>query len=320
MAVIEDLLDELYTLDNSRWYDNISSILEFLNFPVKWAFTCGWKEYLYERMGEDKSTTSKERKILKNCNEIAYFKVSNQFKRITILSILIEDNPKTKNETVYDITRVFTKIYGRYVMIVFVFRDEIAFAGTAFLENKKSEVIISDWFGYKKSLEINKSILDIDFSMLIGSNYKELFENYLWAISRKYVRYHESNMYLIYGCGEFIKTEELLYNEKLDKWETIESVDREATLMLNYRYYLDCYDYDYFLDDSGTQYQSLHELYEDNSDLEWTILEMEVEDELNEGIPEVFGDEVNNYDDELSYEFFDLNPEEMLQHIRGNRN
>lgn len=34
MAAIEDLKNELYTLNSSRWSDSLGSLLELLSFPV----------------------------------------------------------------------------------------------------------------------------------------------------------------------------------------------------------------------------------------------------------------------------------------------
>lgn len=317
MAIIEDLIDELYTLDNSRWYENVSSILGVLNFPVEWEYTCNWQEFIYERSGKSDHTTSKDRKTLTRCREIACFRIDKWLKKIKVFAILIEGNTKTKNETVYYVSKVFNRLYGRFVVLIFVFRDDIAFAGTALLDNNKTEIVISDWFGCNRDEEVNRELLEIDFSLFEGKNYKQIYENYLWAISRKYVRYQESKMYLIYGCGEPIKTEGIVFNEREEEWEEVERIDRESTLYINSRYYLDDYDNDYFLDESGTNYNSSDELLEnDNEDFEWTMLEMELEDETD--IEESEEDDFDELTDYQDYEAYDMDPNEMLQYIRNN--
>ena len=316
MAVIEDLLDELYTLDNSRWYDNVTSVLNLLSFPVRWSYTCGWEEYLYERLEQDKYTTSSDRKTLRRCREIAYFEVAKQFHKIKVIAVLIEGNTKTKNETVYDISKVFNKLYGRYVILAFVFRNELAFAGTMLLENKKSEIIISDWFSYDRSFDINERLLGIDFSLFSENSYKNTYKDYLWAISRDYIRYQESKMFLVFECGEAVKKEAMVFNEKTEMWEEVEVIDFETTLHLNSRYYPDCYDNDYFYDDSADIYMSEDYLNADDSaDFEWTMLEMDLDEEIEDNELEEDLSDLAEYDDN---ETLDMDPSEMLQYIRNN--
>lgn len=318
MVVIEDILDELYTLDNSQWYDNVSRILTLLNYPVRMEYNCQWEEFLYIRSEKLRAISSADRKILSKCRTIASFAMERSLKRIKLFAFdIIDENQSSRNNTVYEITKLFRDLFGRFVILVFVNGDELAFSGIL-SKYKKTEVIISEWFGYNKDYELNNKILEVDFSLFLGYTLNEIYNDYLWSIARHYVKYKESKQFLIFGCNNPETYEEFVHNPDGGGMILAKIIDCEETLQINSDYYPDIYGNDYFMDDSDIEIDLIEKLEVENDiEFEWTMLEMELAAESEEA-DEKFEDEENEefYDD--YYEKLNgMNPEEMLKFIRG---
>ena len=132
-----------------------------------------------------------------------------------------------------------------------------ASVGTAVDKWKRSEVIISDWYGEGTDREIMNRILEIDFSLFSHENLGKFYGDYLWAIARPYVKYRESKMYLIFGCGYIETYESFASDPDGEGFMPVTKVDREETLRVNSAYYPDLYGDDYFLDESAIEDDTL---------------------------------------------------------------
>ena len=315
--VVDDFIGEFHILDINNWANSLENVLHMLNFPVQVEYVCEWKSFLYEKSDCSRYFSTADRKILAECQEIAMFSMNGHFRKLKMISVLLTGNPYLRNEKAYDIYKLFRRVYGRHILFVVCFNQDIAFVGTVVNEWKKWEVIISDWFGERTDREILSRILEIDFSLFSSDSFGKLYEDYLWAIARPYVRYRESKIYLIYGCEDVEAYESLVVD-----WDgtmvPITKIDREETHRVNSAYYLDLYGDDYFLDELSTEDEILDILDEDDAEFEWTILEMELakEDVMDE---DDFEDE-DEYDQGEEAEREDIsrmNPEEMLKFIRG---
>lgn len=319
---IEDFIDEFYAFDFNNWSDSLETVLQMLNFPVNKEYTCDWKEFLYERSGRFQYFGAGEKKLLSECREIAMYSFSDRFRGLKLISVMLTGNPCLRNEKAYDIYKLFRKIYGRYVFFVVCFDRDISFVGTSVDGLKKSEAIISDWFGENTDLEVMNRILDIDFALFSYKNIRDLYGDYLWSIARPYVKYRESKMYLIYGCEQIVMYESVTLDPDDGSTVPVDKVDREETLSQNAAYYLDLYENDYFVEESDIE-DSIDILDEDDAEFEWTMLEMELQKEnfnLDEDDEDDFGDDEDEYDPDTDGEYDDIsgmNPEEMLKNIRG---
>lgn len=322
MAAIEDLKNELYTLDSSRWSLNLGSLLELLSFPVSLSYTCNRDEFLYEYSGKLSSMGAKDKKVLSDCDEIAEYKMEKRYKRIKLFAVYLSGNTKLRNEKLYDIFNVFVKLYGRFTMLMAVSNGEVSFAGLNVDIKKRAEVVISDWFGYYDDNEKLERLCEIDFSLFDNKYLSRLYNEYLWSIAREYIRYPESKMYLIYGSDNTVTYE--VYVETPDSDEPILTtrVDREETLAVNIRRCLELYGWDYFVDDRDIEIEDEDYLLdEDDAEFEWTMLEMELaaeaEDAQRDDEDEFYSNsedvDAEDYDNEL----VGMNPEEMLDYIRS---
>lgn len=319
MAVIEDLINELYTLDNSLWSVNLGNILELLSFPVRLGYTCDRDEFLYEYSGKLSAMNTRDRKILSNCDEIAEYKMERRFKRIRMFGIILSGNAKVRNEKIYDIYKVFVKLYGRFTMLAAVSNGELSFVGLSVDRKKYAEVVISEWFGYRDDCEKLNKLVEIDFSLFNSRYLDRLYNEYVWAISREYIRHPESRMYLIYGCEYPITYEIYVETPNSDEPVLTTRVDREATLEINSQYYRELYRWDYFADDRNIEIEEDFMLDEDDTEFEWTMLEMELAAEAAEEEPDEYFSNSEEDDEDYDEDLIGLNPEEMLDYIRNNK-
>lgn len=318
---VEDFIDVFYSFDLNNWAASLEIVLQMLNFPVHLEYSCEWEEYLYERSGLIKHLRTDDRKLLAECQGIAMFRMGGVFRKLKLASVMLTGNPRLRNEKVYRIYKLFRKLYGRHVFFVACFDGDIAFVGTAVYKRKKSEVIISDWFGEKTNQEMMSRILDIDFAFFSYDNLGEMYRDYLWAISRPYVRYKESKIYLTYECGHIVTYESFATLPDGEGTTLVTKVDRKETLRINSSYYPEMYGDDYFEDDSKIEDDTFDIPDSEDTEFEWTMLEMELAKELDE---DDYYD--NDYEDEVEddqesddgYEKISgMNPEEMLEYIRG---
>ena len=319
---VDDFIDVFYSFNLNNWAYSLTTILQMLNFPVKLEYTCEWREYLYVRTDRLKYLGSTDRKLLSECQEIAMFGMDGRFQKVKLISVLLTGNPRIRNEKVCEIYKLFRKIYGRKLIFIACYDREIAFLGTVVDKNKKSEVIISDWFGEYTDRDMMSRILDIDFALFSYENIGKMYGDYLWAISRPYVRYRESKMYLIFEGGYIETYDSFASDSDGNGIIPVTKIDREETLRINSLYYLELYGDDYFLDESGLEDDTLDILDIDDTEFEWTMLEMDLakeivdeEDDYDSGFVDEDESE-EEFDDEYE-EISGMNPEEMLKYIRG---
>lgn len=322
MAAIEDLKNELYTLDSSLWSVNVENLLRLLSFPVSLNYTCNRDEFLYEYSSKLSSMAARDRKVLSDCYEIAEYKMDKRFKRIKLFAVNLSGNMKMRNETLYDVFNVFVKLYGRYVILLAVSNGEVSFVGLSVDRKKRAEVIISDWYGYDNDNERLERLCEIDFSLFDSKYLSRIYNAYLWSIAREYVRHPESKMYLIYGCDNPITYELYVETPNSDEPVLTTRVDREETLAINMRRYLEIYGWDYFIDDRDIEIEDEdYILDEDDAEFEWTMLEMElaaeVDEEQEDDEDEFYSNSEEDDDDDYDEELIGLNPEEMLDYIRN---
>lgn len=322
MAAIEDLKNELYTLNSSRWSDSLGSLLELLSFPVSLSYTCNRDEFLFEYSGKLSSMSAKDRKVLSDCDEIAEYKMEKRYKRIKIFAVNLSRNTKLRNEKLYDIFIVFVKLYGRFTMLLAVSNGEVSFVGLNVDRKKRAEVVISDWFGYSDVNEKLEKLCEIDFSFFDSKYLSRLYNAYLWSIAREYVRYPESKMYLIFGCDNPITFEMYVETPNSDEPVLTTRVDREETLAVNARLYLELYGWDYFVDDRDVEIEDEdYVLDEEDAEFEWTMLEMELaakaEEEQADDDDEFYSNSEEDDDEDYDEQLIGLNPEEMLDYIRN---
>ena len=319
MAVIEDIKNELYNLDSSQWSVDLANFLELLSFPVHLEYTCNRDEFLYEYSGKLSAISEKDKNVLSDCNEIAEYRMERKFKKIHMFGVSLSGNSKLRNEKIYDVYKVLVKLYGRFTMLAVVFNGEMSFVGLNVNQKKHAEVIISEWFGFYDDDEKLEKLLEIDFSLFNSRYLERLYNKYIWAISREYIRHSESRMYLIYGLENPITYEVYVETPNSDEPVFTTRVDREETLAMNSRYLQDLYEWDYFIDDRNIEIEEEITIDEDDAEFEWTMLEMElaaeVDDEEEDDEENYF--ETDEYDDDYDEELIGLNPEEMLDYIHN---
>jgi len=320
MAAVEDLKNELYTLDSSQWSVNLENILRMLSFPVRLIYTCNKDEFMYEYSGKLSSLNGKDRRALSDCDEIAEYKMERRYKKIHVFSIRISGNENLRNEKIYDIYKLFVKLYGRFTILVAVFNGEMSFVGLNVDHQKHAEVIISEWFGYNNECEKINNMSEIDFSLFHSRHLARFYQEYVGAIAREYIKYPESKMYLIYGCDNPITYEFYAETERSNEEVRITAIDRDGTFEFNSRYFPSMYGWDYFVDDRNVEIEvDDFVIDEEDSEFEWTMLEMELAAEESE---ESYNDDEEYYfnndeDDDYDEEIIGLNPEEMLEYIRN---
>lgn len=319
---VDDFIDEFYAFDINNWTDSLQRILNILNFGVDVEYVCGWDKFLYERSGKLQYIKGTDRKILSECQEISIFRMGRDFRKISIVAVKITGSKNYRNEKTYEIYKLFRRLYGRFVIFVACFDRDIAFVGTSINHEKKSEVIISDWFGEYTNREVLSRILEIDFALFSFDSIGELYGDYLWAIARPYIKYRESKTFLIYGSGVTETYEPFAQDPDGDGFIPVTKIDIEATLRINASYYPDLYGDDYYIDESAITDDTLETLDEYDAEFEWTMLEMELAKEYieeDDDFNSEFDEEESEYDMENEdYEAISgMNPEEMLEYIRG---
>ena len=163
-------------------------------------------------------------------------------------------------------------------------------------------------------------ILDIDFTLFSYDNPRKLYSDYLWSISRPYIKYLESTMYLIFECGSIETYESFASDSDGNEVVPVTKIDRDETLKSNMAYYYEMYGNDYFFDESEIEDDIIDVFDEDEAEFEWTMLEMNLakenieDDEYYDDFDES-GEHNIDMDDEF-VEISGMNPEEMLKYIR----
>lgn len=310
MFSVVDVLNELYSTDADNWAQTASNIFSILEFPVRIKSVCDWERLIYEETNTYKFLHNNDRSILKMCDGIALFCCEAAYSKLSVFSIYINSVPDSRNDDVNSITKLFRRLFGPFVILMFINNKEVAFSGIVSYADKKRETIISEWFGLAKADTINEKIIEINPAYYSYKNTKEFYYSYLWSIARCYMRLRESRMYLLYGCGTFIEDNSVSYNEANDSLIISTKIDADATFRANASYYPNMYGDDYFLDDVQADES-------EDDDLEWTLLELALEEEASiiestRQTTETSSKEGRN--SALS----GLTPEQMLKYIRQN--
>lgn len=321
MDIVEDLKNELYTLSDGLWSANLTSLLKLLSFPAELKYTCNREQFLFEYSGKTSVLSLEDRDTLKDCIEIAEYKMSHGLEKIRLFGVQISGNQRMHNEKAFYIYRLFARLYGRYTMIAFVDDDKLAFAGMSIDNRKHIEAVISEWFSYCDGYEKLNRLSEVDFSLLAGKNYREIYNEYVWAIAREYVRKPESRLFLIYNCDKVVTYDKTVKIPGTKKWETIIKIDKGETLEVNSAYYPELFGWDYFVDDREAKYDDsflIGSEYENDSEVEWALLEMELAAEEMEKEKEKNTEEENDLEqnENENPDADNMNPEEMLDYIR----
>ena len=331
MEYIHDVLDELYSIDDDNWYKNVSNIYCALNFPVRFICTCSWRELIFEKTDKQNRYRIDDAKIFDKCKSIAYFCSKVGFKSISFFSISVDSSSSNRNDDVSQLIKLYQRYFGPYIVILFRNYDEIAFSGVRLHKNRQ-EAIISEWFGLKRPDSVNEKLGEIYPPYFTYSRSHEFYSEYLWAISRQYLRMNESRMYLVYGCGSVVEKEDYHYTLE-DELVASTRVNVEETYRMNAAYYPNLYGDDYFKDEDDSTI-SLRELSsngkkkkdtilyddiydEEMSDYDWTMLEMELEKEMTNMVNEKDNKTSFVIEHEENSEINGMTPEEVLKYIRG---
>lgn len=313
--VVDDILDELSGIGDNCWADSIETILKILEFPIRLNYSCGWKEYIYIRSGKLRYMSNEDKKIISQCREVALYSFTGKWYKRKLIAVNLKGCKRVRNEMACDIYKHFRILYGHPLFFIACFDNEISFLGTDVNKSKINKVIISDWFGEYTDRDILDRIEEIDFVCFSDRDIETLYNDYLWAISRSYMKCYESKMFLIFGC-DYIETYELIVpNPEGKGYILVTKIDREETLRINSSYYKDIYEDDYFEDDTSIDNKEQDYFEEDISDIEWTMLEMDL---TTEAANDQIEDDSDNFEEEdFPEEISNMNPEEMLRHIRN---
>lgn len=307
---LEDIMSELYSLDSNHWSENVSRILSLLSLQYRINYVCSGEEFLYDQFLGVHALNRAERETLKGCLGIISYLTTGHLKKIKIFAVLIDSQESLRNDLAFELTRLFGKMFGKRLVLIVVNKDSLTFTGIE-PHKKSEEVLLSDWFCYSKDQTVNERILEIDFSLF------HTYGDYLWAIARPYKKYSESKMYLIFECYSPIQYR--MAGNRVDSYfpEYLD-IGRDEELEINSQYYPNIYGQDYFLDDSESKIDENLE-NEDDPEFEWTMLEMQLDEDLGEEEDYDFSDE-DDFDMEESpstnFRLSHMNPEEMLSYIR----
>lgn len=318
MVSVVDVLDELYSTDADCWSETANNIYSILEFPVKQKLVCDWEKFIYEVTDTYKYLHGSDREVMKLCKGIALYTNEPKYTRLSVFSIYIDSCSSSRNDDVNSITKLFRRLFGPLIILMFINYKEVAFSGIATYQDRKRETIISEWFGLDKPDSVNEKLLEINPTYYSYSNISGFYDSYLWAIARYYARYRESKTFLLYGCGTFIEEDSMAYDEENDSLISSTKIDVEATYRANASYYPNMYGDDYFLDDVHSEETDIDDVsVSEADDLEWTMLELALEEEaaiINEQLlPNSDENSKTSSDSRLS----GLTPEQMLQFIRN---
>ena len=312
--VVDDILDESSGIGDDCWADSIEIILKILDFPIYLNYSCGWEKFIYEKFGKLQYMNNGDKIIISQCCEIALYNFTDKWYKRKLIAVNFKGSKrkKTRNEIACKIYKFFRKLYGPHLFFVICYNNEISFLGTVIHSSKRSEIIISDWFGKYTDFNTLERIEEIDFVYFSDYSVEKLYNDYLWAIARPYIRYSECKMFLTFGCG---------YIENFERWVSdLPIADQEEIFYANSSYYKNIYGEDYFEDNVSTDEEDFDYVEDNISDLEWTMLEMDLKAEIASDKSEddivSFG-EPDNTAKNIPEEISNMNPAEMLQYIRN---
>lgn len=316
--IVDDILDELSGIDDDCWADSIETILKILEFPIRLNYSCRWEEFVYERSGKLQYISNEDKAIISQCYEIALYNFIGKWYKRKLIAVNFKGSKRLRNETACDIYKIFKKIHSSSLFFIAYFDNEISFLGTTVDKAGRNEVIVSDWFGKYTNRSILDRIEEINFACFSDLNIRTLYGDYLWAIARPYIKYRESNMFLIFECGHIETYELFAPNPDGRGYILLTKSDPEETLRINFSYYKDIYGDDYFEDAASIDANELENDFEkDISDFEWTMLEMDL---VEEATSAQIKDNLDDFEEaDTSKDFLDeisnMNPEELLRYI-----
>ena len=318
MVSVVDVLDELYSTDASSWSKTAKNIYSILEFPVKQKLVCDWEKFIYEVTDTYKYLHGNDREVIKLCKGIAIYRNEPQYTKLSVFSIYIDSSSSYRNDDVNSITKLFRRLFGPFIILMFINNKNVAFSGIATYQDRKRETIISEWFGFDKPDSVNEKLLEINPTYYSYNNINGFYDSYLWAIARHYARYRESKTFLLYGCGTFIEEDSLAYNEENDSLVSSTKIDVEATYRANASYYPNMYGDDYFLDDVHSEESDIDDVSDsETDDLEWTMLELALEEEAAITNEQLLRNSDENSKTSSDSRLSGLTPEQMLQFIRN---
>ena len=311
--IVNDILNELSGIGDDCWADSIEIILKILDFPIYLNYSCGWEEFIYGKSGKLQYINNRDKIIISQCCGIALYNFTDKWYKRKLIAVNLKGSKrkKVRNEIACNIYKCFRKLYGYHLFFIIYYNDEISFLGTVVHSSKRNEIIISDWFGKYTDLNTLERIEEIDFVYFSDSNIEKLYSDYLWAIARPYIRYPECKMFLTFGCG---------YIQNFERWVSgLPIADQEEIFYANSSYYKNIYGEDYFEDNVSINEEDFDYVEDNISDLEWTMLEMDLKAEMandksEEDVASFKGNDniAKNVPEEIS----DMNPAEMLQYIQ----
>lgn len=310
----EILRDRLYALNNIHFDSDIMEILECLNFvakPIKYRGMI--KEFLYGYLDKTLALDSNERKCLRAVEFMSYTELSIGLPLCFVL--LDEQGGSYRNDLSCKITRFFMRVFQRKPICCFWTGERLQFTGAQYDGiNKKSDVIISEWFSFENFDVKGDALIEIDASTYDCKSKELFYADYLYSVCRVYDKYPESKMYWMFGCTEMVFLSGM--DQPIDDFDRI---DREEICAVNRNYYAGMYLDDYYplVINDEDEFDFIEDIDEE---LEWTMLELELEQE------EIDADDYEDYEshDEFierddTQDIIKMNPAEMLARIHGKR-
>lgn len=313
----QDLKNELYALSSELYNEVSKNILSVLGFEItEWDYFGSIESFIYgycEEHNIKRELTSVSWKKIEN---IAVSSLKFERKKMYIIASNVTNNIAMRNDEVILKAHNIRKILGRENIFVFISDNSFCFAGYQYnYEKGKYEIVISEWFYYEMDDEKYEKLLEIDPSLYDLKSKNRFYEDYIFSIAREYVKRPVSKIFLTYAC-EFIYSDELLSGE-----DGAFKVDFKETYDHNYAELMKPYFYDEYSVDLIQDYDDLDD---ELDDLDWTLLEMELDEEaLLDESDDVEDLEYNSLKSEFDdrdddRDIFDgLTPLEMLNIIRS---
>ncbi|KIL37314.1 hypothetical protein SD71_01055 [Cohnella kolymensis] len=316
LNIFVDIDDALQTFNHQDLYMAGVTLFKSLRFPVeviketlKTTNVDAWK-FINEFTPNRIHLTNNEVNYLQHVQGISYlFNLSNECKgldairsckikgkRISSLVFLAVELNGFLNERSYYVhflTQILSKCYTSPVVLLWKFDNDIAISALDnYHDGPMSEnVFLSDWHSCARTdIAVIQKLSELRFDNLNARNILDLFYDILWASSRDYYIYPESQEYLKFGLllNRYISYDKSKYGTPIylldDRLE--EEVSQRRS------YYPDLYGDDYIV-----EYQQLEiKIDEDIDDI--SIDELLIMEQYYDDVSDEEDIEDNFYDDE----------------------
>ncbi|MGO4997872.1 hypothetical protein [Oribacterium sp. Sow4_G1_1] len=331
----ENSIAELYNIDGSHWGHRIKTLLKTMGLYSRLNYECEAKEFLYVHTNyKYRLLDDYDKERILNLRKIASFDTDPCFKSLICFAISIDTEPLCRNEDAAYYTRLFNRIFDKQCILCIEDSESIAFTGLSKTLNYQHQVVISEWFSSEMNQRQYDAFCRLDFAEFDCKSTNAFYMDYIAALSRPYILYPESDEYLLYGMEDYGPYEEMCRSKGIIARP--KKSNRDLIIEMNSSYYKDIYGDDYFVDEEGGYRTTknrkreediefnIDDDFEEDDDLDWTILEMELEEDMDEDSDEYLDDKKSITQEETSsvktdpYKISNFNPSEMLAYIQRN--